>query len=65
MPRERRTEGECGKDRDSCMTCLQKGWRGSAGVGDVHGEKIRQVKKFKYLGTVLCEGGGSSRDVRE
>ena len=34
-------------------------------VRDVHGEEIRQVKEFKCLGTVLCEGGGKSRDVQE
>ena len=34
-------------------------------VRDVHGEDIRQVKELKYLDTVLCEGGGSSKDVQE
>ena len=62
MPRERRTEGECGKDRDSGS---QKEWRGVLRVRDVHGEEVRQVKEFKYLDTVLCEGRGSSRDVQE
>ena len=42
----------------------KKGGRGVLRVRDVHGEEIRQVKEFKYLGTVLCEGGGSSRDVQ-
>ena len=43
----------------------KKGGGGVLRVRDVHGEEIRQVKEFKYLGTVLCEGGGSSRDVQE
>ena len=34
-------------------------------VRNVHGEKIRQVKEFKYLGRMLCEGRGSSRDVQK
>ena len=34
-------------------------------VRDINGEEIRQVKEFKYLGAMLCEGGGSSRDVQE
>ena len=32
---------------------------------DINGEEIRQVKEFKYLGAMLCEGGGSSRNVQE
>ena len=34
-------------------------------VRNVHGEEIRQVKELKYLGIVLREGGGSSKDVQE
>ena len=34
-------------------------------VRDINGEEIRQVKEFKYLGAMLCEGRGSSRDVQE
>ena len=43
----------------------KKGGRGVLRVRDVHGEQIRQVKECKYLRTVLCEGGGSNRDVQE
>ena len=43
----------------------KKGGGGVLRVRDVHGEEIRQVKEFKYLGIVLCEGRGSSRDLQE
>ena len=43
----------------------KKGGGGVPRVRDVHGEDIRQMREFKYLGTVLCEGGGSGRDIQE
>ena len=43
----------------------KKGGGGVLKVRDIKGEEIRQVKEFKYLGAMLCEGGGSSRDVQE
>ena len=49
VPRER-TGGECGKETLVC----KKGGGGVLRVRNVHGEEIRQVKEFKYLGTVLC-----------
>ena len=58
VPRERRTEGECGKDKDFWFSKWVEGER----VRDVHGEEIRQVKEFKYLDKVLCEEGRSSRE---
>ena len=61
MPRERRAEDEYGRQR----LWFVKGWRGVLRVRNVHEEEIRQVKEFKYLGTILWERGGSSRDVQE
>ena len=43
----------------------KKGGGGVLRVRDVRGEEIKQVKEFKYLGILLCEGGGSSMDVQE
>ena len=43
----------------------KKGGGGVLKVRDINGEEIRQVKEFKYLGAILCEGRGSSRDVQE
>ena len=43
----------------------KKGGGGVLKVRDIYGEEIGQVKEFKYLGAMLCEGGGSSRDVQE
>ena len=43
----------------------KKGGGGVLKVRDINGEEIRQVKEFKYLDAMLCEGGGSSRDVQE
>ena len=42
----------------------KKGRGGVLRERDVHGEEIRQVKEFEYLGIVLYEGE-SSRDIQE
>ena len=31
----------------------------------VLGEKMEEVKEFKYLGTVLCKYGEMEREIRE